>query len=153
MRRGDHDRTGDPTVTILPASARSLVESGRLATCVTLNADGSPQVSAVWVGLEDDSTLHMAHIPHHLKVRNLQRDPRIALVLQGDGRSEIGMQQYLAVHGTATVTEGGAADLLRRLAKIYNGPDAEFPVPADAPPGWVVHIAVERVGGFGPWVE
>lgn len=138
---------------ILPASARALVASGRLATCVTLNSDGSPQVSAVWVGLEDDSTLQMAHIPHHLKVRNLQRDPRISLVLHGDSRNEIGMQEYLTVHGRATVTAGGAAELLRRLAKIYNGPDAEFPVTPDAPPGWIVHIAVERVGGFGPWSD
>ena len=138
---------------ILPDSARDLVTSGKLATCITLNADGSPQLSAVWVGLEDDSTVQMAHIPHHRKVRNLQRDPRVWLALQGEERNEIGMQHYLTIRGTATVTAGGTADVLRRLARIYNGPQAEFPVPADAPPGWVVHIAVERVGGFGPWAQ
>lgn len=134
----------------LPDNARALVESGRLAHCVTLNPDGSPQVSAVWVGLDGDEVV-MAHIPNHRKVQNLRRDPRIVLSLQDDGRNEIGMQHYLVLHGRATVTEGGAPDLLRRLAKVYNGPDAEFPLPPDPPPGYVVRITVDRVGGFGPW--
>lgn len=134
----------------LPGSARSLVESGRLAHCTTLNADGSPQASAVWAGLDGDQVV-MAHIPRNAKVRNLQRDPRIVLTFEADGRNAIGMQEYLIVYGTATVTAGGAADLLRRLATVYNGPDAQFPLPADAPPGWVVRIDVDRVGGFGPW--
>jgi PPOX class probable F420-dependent enzyme len=139
----------------LPASARALVDAGRLATCVTLNADGSPQVSAVWVGLDDSGPrdeIVMAHIPRNAKVRNLQRDPRIVVSLQGDERNELGMQHYLVVHGTATVTAGGAADLLQKLVKVYAGPDARFPVPPNAPPGWVVRIAVDRIGGFGPWV-
>ena len=64
----------------LPESARELIESGRLAHCVTLNRDGSPQVSAVWVGLDGDD-LVTAHLYEHLKVRNLRRDPRIVLSL------------------------------------------------------------------------
>lgn len=134
----------------LPESARALISSGTLAHCVTLNADGSPQVSAVWVGLEGDEIL-MAHVPRNAKVRNLERDPRIVLSLQGERRNAIGMQEYLVVHGTATVVAGGAADLLRRLAKVYGGPDAEFPLPDSAPPGWIVRIAVNRIGGHGPW--
>ena len=38
----------------LPQSARELIESGSLAHLVTLNSDGSPQVTCVWVGLDDD---------------------------------------------------------------------------------------------------
>jgi PPOX class probable F420-dependent enzyme len=136
----------------LPDSARALIDSGVLAHCVTLNADGSPQVSAVWVGMEGDEIV-MAHVPRNAKVRNLQRDPRVVLSLQADGRNAIGMQQYLVVHGRAAVTEGGAPELLRRLVRTYVGPDAEFPLPPDAPPGYVVRITPERIGGSGPWTS
>ncbi|HMJ79125.1 MAG TPA: PPOX class F420-dependent oxidoreductase [Iamia sp.] len=136
---------------VLPQSARDVVESGRLAHCVTVNADGSPQVSAVWVGLEGDEVVVMAHIPRNAKVRNLQRDPRIVLSLEADGRNAIGMQHHLVIHGTATVTEGGAPELLQQLVKVYGGIDATFPLPADPPPGYVVRIHVDRITGFGPW--
>lgn len=146
MWRGDtvHD------VITLPDSARLLLSSGRLAHCVTLNADGGPQVSGVWVGLEGDEIV-MAHLREGQKVRNLRRDPRVALSLDSAERNGIGMQLNLLVHGTARVTEGGAAELLRTLAKVYIGPEAEFPLPADPPPGFVVRISVDRIGGVGPW--
>lgn len=134
----------------IPESVRAVVESGRLAHCVTLNADGSPQMSAVWVGIDGDDVV-MAHMGRNVKVRNLERDPRIVLALEGSGRNAMAMQEYVVLYGQATVTEGGAADLLRRLAKVYGGPDAEFPLPPNPPPGYVVRIAVDRVGGFGPW--
>jgi hypothetical protein len=51
------------------------------------------------------------------------------------------------------VTEGGAPELLNKLAKVYAGPDAEFPLPPEPPPGYVVHIAVDRIGGLGPWTS
>jgi PPOX class probable F420-dependent enzyme len=136
---------------VLPESARALIDAGALAHCVTVNADGSPQVSAVWVGLDGDDIV-MGHIPRNAKVRNLERDPRIVLSFEADARNEIGMQEYLVVHGTATVTAGGAGALLQRLATVYGGPDARFPLPPNAPPGWLVRIAVDRIGGFGPWV-
>ena len=136
----------------IPDSARAVIESGRLAHCVTLNADGSPQMSAVWVGLDGQEVV-MAHMRRNVKVGNLERDSRIVLALEGADRNAIGMQEYVVLHGHATVTEGGAADLLQRLAKVYGGPDAEFPLPPNPPPGYVVRIAVDRVGGFGPWTE
>jgi PPOX class probable F420-dependent enzyme len=139
-------------VTALPDSARALIESGRLAHCVTLKRDGSPQVSAVWIGLDGDEIV-MGHLPANVKVRNLRRDPRIVLSVQADERNEIGMQDYLVVHGTARVTEGGAPELLQHLAEIYGGPGTVFPLPPDPPPGFVVRISVDRIGGFGPWAS
>ncbi len=132
----------------LPESARHLVESGCLAHCVTIDPDGSPQVSAVWIGLDGDEIV-MAHLGNHKKVRNLRRDPRIAFSLAGADANPIGMQHNLVIHGTATVTEGGAPELLRRLGAVYTG--GEFPLPADPPPGYVVRVRVDRVGGTGPW--
>ena len=139
-------------MTPLPDSARALIESGVLAHCVTLKSDGSPQVSGVWVGLDGDEIV-MGHIPLNAKVRNLRRDSRIVLSLQADDRNAIGMQHYLVVHGTATVTEGGAPELLQRLAQVYGGPGTEFPLPPEPPPGYVVRITVDRIGGFGPWTS
>lgn len=136
----------------LPETARALIRSGRLAHCVTINPDGTPQVSAVWIGLDGDEIV-MAHLPEHRKVRNLRRNPHVVLSLDSDERNAIGMQHNLVIRGTATVTEGGAPELLQRLAKVYGGPDAEFPLPPDPPRGYVVRITVNRVGGVGPWTE
>jgi hypothetical protein len=57
------------------------------------------------------------------------------------------------VHGTATIEEGGAAKLLQELAHVYLGPEVPFPPMDDPPPGVRLRIAVERVGGTGPWTD
>src|ERR1700710_3259132 len=125
------------------AAARALLESSAIAQLITINADGSPQVSGVWVGLDGDE-LVMASLPKRIKVRNVERDPRVALVVQSPSKSARGLDEYLVVHGTARVTEGGAPELLQRLAHIYLGPDAVFPGP-DAPAGYIFHITPERI--------
>jgi PPOX class probable F420-dependent enzyme len=136
---------------ILPESARALIESGRLAHLVTLNADGSPQVAVVWAGLEGDEIV-CGHLLEQQKLRNIRRDPRVVLSMEGTGRNPIGLDEYLVVHGTARVTEGGAPALLQRLARVYLGPDVRFPPMDEPPPGYVTRIRVDRVGGVGPWV-
>jgi hypothetical protein len=60
------------------------------------------------------------------------------------------MENYLVISGRARITEGGAPELLHRLAQVYRGPGAKFP-PADAPAGYVTHIEVDRMYGIGPW--
>ena len=55
------------------------------------------------------------------------------------------------MHGRARITQGGAAELLRRLALVYLGPDVRFPPMDDPPPGQVLRITAERIGGVGPW--
>ena len=62
-----------------------------------------------------------------------------------------GLKQYLVVHGRARIVEGGAPELLQRLARTYLGPDVRFPPMDDPPPGFVLRTTVERVGGVGPW--
>jgi PPOX class probable F420-dependent enzyme len=135
----------------LPESARKLVESDALAHLVTLNADGSPQVSCVWVGMDGDEIVS-GHLPTELqKLKNVARDPRVALSIEGTEIQPPGLKQYLVVHGRARITPGGAADLLQRLAYVYLGPDVKFPPMDDPPPGQVLRITVERIGGVGPW--
>jgi PPOX class probable F420-dependent enzyme len=136
----------------LPDAAREVIEAGHLGHLVTLNADGSPQVSAVWVGVDGDElvTAHLSGAQR--KLRNLRRDPRVVLSFEGEGDNGIGMRDYLVVHGRARIQSGGAPELLQRLAEVYVGPGTTFP-PMDNPPeGYVLRISVERVGGQGPWL-
>jgi len=136
---------------MLNDAARDLISSGALAHLVTLNDDGSPQVSVVWTGLDGDE-LVCAHLDgRQRKLQNLRRDPRVAVSYESDQSNEVGMRHYLVVHGTARVTEGGAPELLHQLAQTYVGPGTRFPPMPDPPPGFLTHITVERVGGNGPW--
>lgn len=135
----------------LPQAAVELIESAPLAHVVTLNEDGSPHVTIVWVGLEDGEIVS-GHLGNWKKLRNVQRDPRVAMSMEGTVRNEIGLTEYLVVNGRARITEGGAAELLQRLAHTYLGPEVEFPPFDNPPPGVVMRVEVESIGGVGPWV-
>ena len=137
---------------VLPDSARAVLESDALAHLVTLNRDGSPQVSVVWVGLDGDD-LVTGHLREQQKLRNVRRDPRVALTLETQVTNSVGLREYLVVHGRAAIEEGGAPELLQELARTYLGPDVTFPPMPDPPPGLRLRIAVERIGGIGPWTE
>jgi PPOX class probable F420-dependent enzyme len=137
-------------VAALPDSARELIESGALGHLVTINADGSPQVSCVWIGIEGDE-LVSGHLGRYQKVRNVERDPRVAVSFEGTRIHPPGLKEHLVARGRARITEGGAPELLQRLAHVHLGPDVLFPPMPDPPPGFVLHIAIERLGGVGPW--
>ena len=134
----------------LPDEARALLESDAVAHVVTIDEDGSPQVTAAWVGLEGDEIV-LATIPDQRKLRNLRRDPRIALSVPSTTRNAWGLLEYLVVYGTARITVGGAPEMLQRLARTYLGSNVVFPAMPDPPPGFVTRITPERLGGVGPW--
>lgn len=137
----------------IPASLRAVVETGPLAHLTTLNADGSPQVSVVWAGIEEDAFV-LGHMGVWRKVRNVRHDPRVALSFLGPGTNAAGLREYAVVYGEARITEGGAADLLQRLARVYIGPDVEFPPPALRDrPGYITRIRPTRIAGVGPWAQ
>ena len=137
---------------VLPESARTLLESDALAHLVTINRDGSPQVAIVWVGLDGDDIVS-AHLFEQQKLRNIRRDPRVALSVEAPGTNALGLREYLVVHGRAAIEEGGAPELLQELAHTYLGPDVTFPPMPDPPPGCRLRITPERIGGVGPWTE
>jgi PPOX class probable F420-dependent enzyme len=141
----------DGVIERLSAPARALIESATVATVATINADGSPHLSAAWIGLDGDEIV-FATVPDQRKLRNIRRDPRVSLILQGNRVNEWGLQEYMVVEGRARITEGGAADLLQKLAHTYLGPDVVFPGIPDPPPGFVTRISIERVRGVGPWL-
>jgi PPOX class probable F420-dependent enzyme len=128
---------------------RELIESGPLAHLTTINADGGPQVTVIWIGL-DGETIVSGHMHQGLKVRNVERDPRVAFSFTAPAAPGTFLNPYAVLRARATVTEGGAWDLLNRLAKVYMGPGTEFPAPRKEG-GYVVRYEVERVSGVGPW--
>jgi len=137
----------------LPAEARELIETGALAHLVTLNHDGSPQVTCIWVGVEGEE-LVSAHLrPDQRKLQNVRRDPRVTLSFEGTRVHPPGLKEYLVVRGRARLEEGGAPELLQRLAQVYLGPDVKFPPMDDPPPGVVMRTAVEHIGGVGAWAK
>lgn len=135
-------------------AARELIGAGADATLVTLNPDGSPQVSVVWVALEstpDGDELVSAHLAEYQKTRNIRRDPRVAVTILAPAKP--GQQTpYLSITGTARIVEGGAPELLKSLAKAMLGSDEHFP-PPNAPQGLLTRVRIDKVGGIGPWAS
>lgn len=134
----------------IPVEIRKLIEAGTPAHLVTLNPDGSPQVTVVWIGLEGDEIV-AGHLPRNRKVRNIEKDGRVAISLQAGTKSALGLTEYAVIYGHARITEGGAAALLQRLAYVYMGPGVKFPPMDDPPAGYITRVTVDRIEGVGPW--
>jgi PPOX class probable F420-dependent enzyme len=137
-------------MTYLSNELRALIEAGPLAHLSTINTDGSPQVTVIWIGLDGDE-LVTGHMTHQRKLRNIERDPRVVLSMEGPRDHAAVLSPYAVLRARAAVEPSdGAWDLLDRLTKVYMSPEDEFPVPRG--PGFIVRYALERVSGVGPWV-
>ncbi|HEY5833310.1 PPOX class F420-dependent oxidoreductase [Streptomyces sp.] len=135
----------------LPRELRDLITSGPMAHLTTINADGSPQVTVVWIGL-DGGDLVTGHMGWYAKLRNIERDPRVVLSFDAPRTPGVFLNEYAVLRARATVQPSDDAwNLLNRLTKVYVSPDAEFPAPKG--PGYIVRYSVERIGGVGPWAS
>jgi PPOX class probable F420-dependent enzyme len=135
----------------LPDSAKQLIGGGAVGHLVTIGADGAPQVTCVWVGVDGDD-LSTAHLdPRQRKLQNVRGDERVAISFEGSEIRPPGLKEYLVVYGRARIEEGGAPELLQELAHVYLGPEVRFPPMDDPPPGVRLRITVDRVAGVGPW--
>ncbi|MBS2037056.1 PPOX class F420-dependent oxidoreductase [bacterium] len=133
------------------AELRKLIESGPMFHLSTINPDQSPQVSVIWALLEGDQLLS-GHMGHYVKLKNIERDPRVVLSFDAPRQPGAFLNHYATLHCQASVEKSDQAwDLLNRLAKIYMAPEAEFPAPRG--PGYIVRYTVQRVGGVGPWAD
>jgi PPOX class probable F420-dependent enzyme len=98
---------------------RAMLEARNFAHLATVMADGSPQVSVVWVDLDGDTIL-INSAEGRTKTRNVRRDPRVALSVydQQNPYSE------LMVRGRVVeLTHDGAKEHIDSLAKKYLGKD------------------------------
>ena len=127
----------------LDETSRAAVASGRLVHLATINPDGTPQVTCVYVGWDGDEIVS-GHLADHVKLQNVRRDPRVTLSVESDVTFE-GFSPYIVIKGIAQVQEGGAAPVLRRIT------NDQFPPPGDWPEGFVLRITPLRLGGVGPW--
>ena len=133
----------------LPPALKDLIASGPLAHLTTLNADGSPQVTVIWIGLDGDDIVS-GHLGRRVKITNIERDPRVVLSFTAPQDRTAFLNPYAVVQAHASVEPSEQAwDLLDRLTKVYLSPDAAFPAPRA--PGFVVRYRVERISGVGPW--
>ncbi|WP_127505799.1 PPOX class F420-dependent oxidoreductase [Actinoplanes solisilvae] len=132
----------------LPKELVDLIETGPLAHLTTLNADGSPQVSIIWIGLDGDDVVS-GHLPRNVKIRNMERDPRVVLSFEAPRRPGVFLAEHAVLRALATVDPSDQAwDLLNRLSLVYVG----SPFPAPRASGYIVRYQVQRIGGVGPWV-
>jgi PPOX class probable F420-dependent enzyme len=149
--RGPADTLGAMTEAVrLPGELRALIESGPMAHLSTMNADGSPQVTVIWIGLDGDDIVS-GHMNRWAKLRNIERDPRVVLSFDAPREPGVFLNPYAMLRAQAAIEPSEQAwDLLNRLTKVYVSPDAEFP--AAKGPGYIIRYRVERIGGVGPWV-
>jgi len=100
-------------------AVRKLLDEPNPAVLATVNADGSPQTSVVWVGRDGDELIISSQAGRR-KERNIRRDPRVSIsILDRDDPL-----QYVEVRGVATVTEDVGRELAVRLEEQYGGPGA-----------------------------
>ena len=120
--------------------ARLLLEPN-FATVGTLNADGSPQLTIVWIDWDGKHVLFNT-AAGRAKPRNLERDPRVSVLVLD---SEDGYR-WVAVRGTAELATEGADEHIDKLARKYTG-EGWQPKPGER--RLVVRVRPEHVSAYG----
>ena len=103
----------------VPEKYADLLSKKAFANLGTLNQDGSPQVTPVWVDY-DGKHIRINSARGRVKDKNIRRDPRVALAIQDPENP----YRYLEIRGNVVeVTEKGADEHINSLAKKYLGKD------------------------------
>lgn len=100
----------------LPADLLRLLRSASTCYIATLMKDGSPQLTRVWIDTDGEHVL-VNSVDTHLKVRNIRRDPRVALTVT-DPENE---RRYYQIRGRAALSYAGAAEHIEALSRKYTG--------------------------------
>jgi PPOX class probable F420-dependent enzyme len=126
--------------TTLPDLARRLLDAPTFVVLTTLNPDGSPQSSVMWVKRDGDDVV-FSTVRGRRKARNMERDPRVSLIAYDPANP----YQYVEVRGSVTLTEVGGRELINELSEKYTGK----PYDMDGPDAVrvVCRLAPERVVG------
>jgi PPOX class probable F420-dependent enzyme len=107
--------SGGVTVS-LPETARRLLNPPVFAVLATVNADGSPQSSVVWLRTDGDE-LVFSTIRGRLKTGNMERDPQVSVCAYDPDDP----YHYVEVRGTVSLTEKGGDDLIDEMSRAYDG--------------------------------
>ena len=119
----------------------ALVDGKNYAILATINPDGSPQTSVLWVG-RDGHDLLFSTVAGRVKHRNMERDPRVSVTVLDSADPE----NYVELRGRVSMTPDVGRALDTRLSWKYDGRD-----PGEDRPGAVrvvVRMVVERVTGY-----
>ena len=129
----------------IPDEAKHLFENKDFAHIATLNADGSPQNSAVWIGLDGDLvTFNTAE--GRLKTKNVARDGRVAISIVNQENP----YENLIIQGKVVeMAHDGADDDIDALAKRYLDADS-YPFRQDGEVRTIVKIEPEKVNHTNP---
>lgn len=127
----------------LTPEQKKLFTEKSFAHIATNNTDGSPQVTPVWIELDGDYIVFNSE-QKRKKVKNLERDPRIALSVQDPANP----YHYIEVRGRVVeITAEGGAEGIDRLAKKYTGAD-KYPGNKEGDVRVLIKIAPEKVFGM-----
>ncbi|MEU5402799.1 PPOX class F420-dependent oxidoreductase [Streptomyces sp. NPDC005963] len=123
---------------------KTLLDSPVFVNIATIQPDGSPQVSPVWVKRDGDDVLISTTVGRR-KEKNLRRDPRVTVLVQPFDAP----YTYAEIRGTAELTSEGGQELIDELSVKYVGKKyAEFnPAAAQDAPRVVVRITPRKVVG------
>lgn len=105
-------------MTQLPDAAKAWIDGHEFATIATIQPDGQPQLSVVWVARDGDDLL-VSTVKGRRKHLNMERDPRVTVLIYPRDKP----YTYLEVRGTAAMTDEGGRELIDRLNDAYNGTD------------------------------
>jgi PPOX class probable F420-dependent enzyme len=128
----------------LNQTVRRLLDDPNPAVLATINADGSPQTSVVWVAADGDE-LVISSAAGRRKDVNIRRDPRVSLSVYDPSDPDV----YAEIRGRASVTEDIDRVLAVRLAEQYEGPGAGegfLALPAEVI-RIVIRVAPEHITG------
>ncbi|MDX2731595.1 MULTISPECIES: PPOX class F420-dependent oxidoreductase [Streptomyces] len=128
----------------LSEELRSLLDTPVFVTVATIQPDGSPQLSPVWVKRDGDDVL-FSTTRGRRKEQNLSRDPRVSVVVQPFAAP----YTYAEIRGVAALTTEGGDELIDELSVKYTGKKyAEFnPASDDDDERVVVRITPEKIVG------
>lgn len=102
---------------VLPEFARALVDAAHVVVIATVNPDGSPQTSPVWVDRDGEDVL-ISTAAGRRKVTNIERDRRVSLTVW----DPVDDERYVEIRGTAVVEDDPGRAFAIALAEKYEGP-------------------------------
>jgi PPOX class probable F420-dependent enzyme len=122
----------------LDDTVRKLIDDPNFGIVATLNPDGSPQTSVLWIKRDGDDLLFCT-VRGRRKERNMARDPRVSVTVLNDADG----YEYIEIRGTASITEEGGRELINELSHKYDGKDFQTEPPSVV--RVVVRVTAEHV--------